>query len=33
MTHQFLVTTERLTLREVEKGDQQKIFEGFQILL
>jgi ribosomal-protein-alanine N-acetyltransferase len=29
MTHQFLVTTERLTLREVEIGDQQKIFEGF----
>lgn len=29
MTNQFLVTTERLTLREVEIGDQQKIFEGF----
>ena len=29
MTHQFLVTTARLTLREVEIGDQQKIFEGF----
>ena len=29
MTHQFLVTTARLKLREVEIGDQQKIFEGF----
>jgi hypothetical protein len=29
MTPQFLVTTARLKLREVEIGDQQKIFEGF----
>ncbi len=29
MTPQFLLTTARLKLREVEIGDQQKIFEGF----